>query len=309
MLISEIDKVVENYRRQTSDGAFPEDRFDILYFFYGIMEIQAKWAQALSAEEYDVMPVDTRENLYWSFKPMLQENPVMIDPASYANCIEEVCAYLVENKVFEEDILSALAKINWQNVVAYSEFNLAGAAPLEYIASTAEAFSATDFAGIPAVVAQIIMAYALRPFLEGPARKCLSGLDLKQGNRDNKKPCECPVCGCVSSSSFVGNTPSSEGKGRMLYCSMCGSQWEFERIRCAKCGTQSPNDLHYFNVEGDTARRLHICGECGDYSKTVFLEDFKGTFIFEVEDVIMGYLDDIANLPEFNPDVQNAYKN
>ncbi|WP_371298187.1 formate dehydrogenase accessory protein FdhE [Paraeggerthella sp.] len=73
-----------------------------------------------------------------------------------------------------------------------------------------------------------------------------------------------------------------------------GTAWDFERVRCARCGTQNQAHLHYFNVEGDDAHRIATCDECGGYVRTVYQEDVLAPFSFEVEDVVMARLDLIA---------------
>ena len=77
-------------------------------------------------------------------------------------------------------------------------------------------------------------------------------------------------------------------------CAQCGCAWEFERVRCVRCGTQNQSRLHYFNLEGDEAHRLATCDECGGYTRTVYEEDALAPFSFEVEDVVMAKLDLVA---------------
>lgn len=102
------------------------------------------------------------------------------------------------------------------------------------------------------------------------------------------------MCGTPASAAFVGETDAVDGRGRLLYCSTCGTQWAFDRIRCACCGTQSQTKLHYFHVEGDDAHRLQNCEECGDYMRTVFQDSLKVPLSMEVEDIVMANLDAIA---------------
>jgi FdhE protein len=127
----------------------------------------------------------------------------------------------------------------------------------------------------------------------------MDSLDLVEGNKTHNKPVMCPSCGAYASAAYVGPTPSDNGNGRMLYCASCGTQWEYERLRCAHCGLQSPEKLNYFHVEGDDVHRLQMCSECGYYLRTVFLENLKVPFSFEVEDVILARLDKVAHDSRF----------
>ena len=60
-----------------------------------------------------------------------------------------------------------------------------------------------------------------------------------------------------------------------------------------------PQHLHYFNVEGDDAHRIHKCDECNGYIRTVFIEDALRPFSHEVEEVVTAKLDAIARDPKF----------
>lgn len=75
--------------------------------------------------------------------------------------------------------------------------------------------------------------------------------------------------------------------------------WEFERVRCVRCGTRNQGHLHYHSIEGDDAHRIQSCDECGGYIRSVFEEDELqlAPFSFEVEDVVMTRLDVIAADP------------
>lgn len=75
--------------------------------------------------------------------------------------------------------------------------------------------------------------------------------------------------------------------------------WEFERVRCVRCGTRNRGHLHYHSIEGDDAHRIQSCDECGGYICSVFEEDELqlAPFSFEVEDVVMTRLDVIAADP------------
>ena len=152
-----------------------------------------------------------------------------------------------------------------------------------------------------------MLSFALRPMLQSAAASIMKELSatVKEGNTLHDKPLSCPVCGSKATASYVGETPSSQGKGRMLYCGTCGTEWEFERIRCASCGTQNQGHLNYFHVEGDEAHRLHNCKECGDYMRTVFQDEIEVPFVFEVEDVVMARLDMVAHDERFAGEPHN----
>jgi FdhE protein len=140
----------------------------------------------------------------------------------------------------------------------------------------------------------MVLAMTLRPLLEPTAAAAMGSLDLKQASAEHKKPLRCPVCGSLAAAGCVGEVPSGAKNGRLLYCATCGANWEFERIRCARCGSQNQEKLHYFHLDGDSAHRLQLCDACGDYLRVIFRVELPAVFVFEVEDVVMARLDKVA---------------
>jgi FdhE protein len=80
----------------------------------------------------------------------------------------------------------------------------------------------------------------------------------------------------------------------VLWCAQCGTAWEFERVRCACCGTQNHEHLHYEGIEGDEAHQLHVCDECGARVPTVFVGNDLAPFSYEVEEVVSARLAALA---------------
>ena len=89
----------------------------------------------------------------------------------------------------------------------------------------------------------------------------------------------------------MGGESSTQGRGKTLWCAQCGTSWEVERVRCARCGTQNQAHLHYYNVEGDDAHRI---ATCDDYLRTVYADDALAPFSCAVEAVVMARRDAIA---------------
>ena len=135
-------------------------------------------------------------------------------------------------------------------------------------------------------------ALALRAFLEGPATAVERA--RREAGADEPHSVRCPVCGGEAAVAQVSGAPAGQGRAKRLWCAQCGCAWEFERVRCVRCGTQNQAHLHYYNVEGDDAHRIATCDECGGYTRTVYEEDALAPFSFEVEDVVMAKLDLVA---------------
>lgn len=153
-------------------------------------------------------------------------------------------------------------------------------------------------------IAVMVMMLALRVEFEPIAQKLMK--QFPKGDDIHHHPLRCPVCGSSPALARVGGEGSpTDGRGRSLYCQQCGCVWDFERIRCARCGTRNQGHLHYFNIEGDDGHRIATCDECGDYIRTVFLEESLMPFSFEVEEVVTARLDAVARDPRFQPSDDN----
>lgn len=115
-----------------------------------------------------------------------------------------------------------------------------------------------------------VAAFAMRAFLEEAAVQASQQMDrLVPDTVHFSRSVTCPVCGMRAGMAGVGNT-QNRGNVKRLYCSCCGASWQFERIRCAVCGTQAASDLQYVHLQGDDKHRLHVCAACGGAVPTVF---------------------------------------
>jgi FdhE protein len=293
-----IDAAVASYQKllPVSDGAR-------LSLFRGLWEIQDRHASLVAKVSepgfgYEVPDPVTVENWYWGEKPVLLMAPATLDVERFAAALEEYAQYLSASAGLSEENACKLSNIKWTLLVSQSDWHTAGYDPAAYID---ECCVAVEQQGLSAALARVVFSLALRTLLEPVARAIMEPLLLAEGNTVHDKPLRCPICGSRASAAFVGETSSSQGMGRLLHCALCGTDWEFERIRCACCGTQNQAKLHYFHIEGDEAHRLHNCEECGGYMRTVFQENLRAPFSFEVEDVVMARLDMVAHDKRFNP--------
>lgn len=296
MNLKRIDTALKAYEKKLD-----EQDMNRLKLFKGLWELQERHA-ALVAEalSYELPSTQTAEEWYWQEKPFFMMAPVTVDEDCLVRALEDVACYLIDNAGLKEDVAEKLRFFGWRNVVSESDLSQAGYDPLAYIESYCELAEKEECAPDQDMIT-LVLSYALRPMLQNAATSLMSNLApaLKEGNTLHDKPLCCPACGSSASTAFVGETPSSDGHGRLLYCGICGTEWEFERIRCAQCGTRNQGHLHYFHLEGDEAHRLHNCQACGDYTRTVFQENLEVPFSFEVEDVVMARLDMVANDPRF----------
>jgi FdhE protein len=75
----------------------------------------------------------------------------------------------------------------------------------------------------------------------------------------------CPACGSPPSASMIVGWPSAHG-ARYCGCSLCGTLWNYVRIKCALCG--STKGITYKEIEdGPETIKAEACGNCHGYLK------------------------------------------
>jgi FdhE protein len=75
----------------------------------------------------------------------------------------------------------------------------------------------------------------------------------------------CPVCGAPPVSSLVVGWRDAHAT-RFCACSLCGTLWNYPRIKCTLCG--STKDIAYQEIAGGPATvKAETCGSCNRYVK------------------------------------------
>lgn len=104
----------------------------------------------------------------------------------------------------------------------------------------------------------------------------------------------CPACG---SEPLMAKIRKGDNM-RILGCSLCGTQWHFDRVKCPFCDHHDPSGKtlkHLYYHEG-SPHRLYVCDECKRYIKCIDERKMEvGKEInFAVEDMATLYLDTLA---------------
>jgi len=131
-------------------------------------------------------------------------------------------------------------------------------------------------------------------FVEESMRPALEILVEKFGDTIHKSKWSegyCPVCGKEPK---IGEIREEEGY-RFLYCTQCGIEWNYMRVKCPFCGNEEQKTLAYFTVEGDERYRVDVCDNCKRYIKTVDFRSTNEKADLEVEDIATIHLDMLAN--------------
>ena len=225
---------------------------------------------------------------------VLSQAPVPVTAAILGSAAENIAQRFIEKGGFSQEVVDMLENADWKRIAALAPVEIAGANPEAYLDAVMAQLDAHS-QQLDARMVGFVLSAALKPLLAsaasavcGLARAGLVALHTPEGG----KPLTCPVCGGEPTIAYVGPNPFSSGNGRMLWCGQCGAEWEFERVRCARCGTHNPAHLHYISVQGDDAHRVHMCDECGGHLRTRFVDTNDLTpFSYEVEDVVMADLE------------------
>lgn len=124
----------------------------------------------------------------------------------------------------------------------------------------------------PELLNAILQAVA-RPFVLG----CASSLE-GQAEYSAWRRGYCPVCGAAPDFAYLDTKDGS----RWLVCSLCDTEWLFQRLQCPYCGTQDQNALSYLTDDGGLYR-LYLCDNCKGYIKAIDLRQAKGEVMMPLE--------------------------
>lgn len=142
-----------------------------------------------------------------------------------------------------------------------------------------------------------ILAFLLRtillPFFEEQARLYREWFETAVWRRGI-----CPMCG---SEPAMARLALDDGR-RILACSLCRTEWTFDRLRCPFCESDGqPFDklrtqpqLRHFTVGDDEAHRVDCCNRCQRYLKTVDERVLGRSANLPVEEVVTAHLDVLA---------------
>jgi FdhE protein len=111
-----------------------------------------------------------------------------------------------------------------------------------------------------------IVEAVLQPFAEVAARwKPLDAILRVVGARINR----CPVCGSLPAVGVLRE--EGHGARRTLVCSLCFTEWPYQRVVCPSCDETRFDALPIYTAEGLESVRIDACDSCHVYLKTIDL--------------------------------------
>ncbi len=99
----------------------------------------------------------------------------------------------------------------------------------------------------------------------------------------------CPTCGSVAAMARL----EKEVGQKILWCSVCNSQWNFQRLQCPFCLNAEQSQLRYFFIQETSPYRVDVCDKCKHYIKTVDERKLSGArdIFMNIEDLLSLNLD------------------
>ncbi len=107
------------------------------------------------------------------------------------------------------------------------------------------------------------------------ARAFLEPVVTSIARADSSQPTDwtqnfCFVCGRPPQVAVIRDLPDALGR-RSLTCSMCATEWRFQRLTCPHCGETEADKLPVHTAESVAHVRVDACATCSRYIKTVDL--------------------------------------
>jgi formate dehydrogenase maturation protein FdhE len=99
----------------------------------------------------------------------------------------------------------------------------------------------------------------------------------------------CFVCGGLPQVAVLRDLPDALGR-RSLMCSMCATEWRFQRLTCPHCGETEADKLPVHTAESVAHVRIDACTTCMRYIKAVDLRK-DGTAVPFVDELAAVELD------------------
>jgi FdhE protein len=267
---------------------------EALNFLQSILDFQAALAEklVLSAAEgiepaLRIEPATVREK-WRAGQPLFAGESLSIPPSLFREAMADLRSLLPAGEVTRValDRLLASSFMTPSNVEALlDDLIVDSEACIQRLAD------ATSTA--PDVLA-FLLHTVLSPFFEKQAAPYREWLETAAWRRGI-----CPVCG---SEPWMARLAHDNGQ-RILACSLCRTEWAFDRLRCPFCaegdqpfdtsGRTQPH-LRHFTVDDDEAHRVDCCDRCHRYIKTVDERVLGRPANLLVEDTITAHLDVLA---------------
>jgi hypothetical protein len=134
-------------------------------------------------------------------------------------------------------------------------------------------------------IIDFLLRTVLSPFFEKQARpyqELIAAANWRRGI--------CPICGFEPG---MARLARQSGR-RFLACSLCHTEWAFDRLRCPFCESDGQPGLSHFTTDDDEAHRVDCCNRCRRYIKTIDERVLGSRANLPEEDALTFGLDELA---------------
>lgn len=266
---------IEQYRNRK--GAL--DWNPLMDYASTILELRDKIEESLPEQEFNR---EIAKKAVSEEKPYLSLDPIVIDPIAFRKNCQQLFNDFTEKGIISAENANELSSVDWNNL-SEETINLAGKDPEAFFMNASRELLKDSNSEIAPVVLAGILLTVVRAYLDKTGEQMTELLSRQDEVVVKSRPINCPTCGEKASLSSVIEGSDSQGAARRLFCTCCGTVWQYERVRCGFCGTTNSNKLDYIYADEDPAHRLHVCSECHGALPTVFQEALGGTMDFDVE--------------------------
>lgn len=242
------------------------------------------------ADVEDNFDTETAQKAIKSKTPYLTLRPLQIIPTEFRKDLQKLQDAFIEKGVINVDEqVAKLKALDW-NKLTDATIKLAGEDPTAfYEVATKEVLGEEADEDMMAVIAGLLL-NVLRRYFRNLGEDMTHELSKVDEAKSGDAPLGCPTCGAPAAISSVIEGTEGTSNNRYLFCSCCGTQWPFERIRCALCGNTNSNKLKYVYADEDPAHRMHVCEDCGGAMATVFQDALKGPMDYDIELITTGVI-------------------
>jgi formate dehydrogenase maturation protein FdhE len=254
-----------------------------LLFLRKILKFQSSLADKINRgidkrmAEQQIDFLEARERLQ-SGQSLFENRSVPISHSLFRKALEELRFLLPQEAIRSAlDLLLALKPMAQENVeTVLNELKTDSDSCIKRLA---------QITSTQADVVQFLLQTVLSPFFENQAGfyRDLVGFDCWRHGK-------CPMCG---SEPAIARLAGEEGQ-RILACSLCRTEWKFDRLRCPFCESKELPFLRHFTVNDDKTHRVDCCNKCRRYLKVVDERISGHPASLPVENIITDQLDVLA---------------
>lgn len=292
MNIDDVNAAAEAYLKEADGPAATR-----LRFLMGVWSIQSEAEEGIPA--YTAPQADSAREALATRQPLFLVSEPEVPAAPYRATVARIAGYVADEAGLDPAQAAALRDADLS--AALTDDRIAGALrdPDGFVSAVAEEVSGDKEGALSTSTVAFLLMTALSPYVTGAAADALAVLGdfdwAIWGSGD------CPVCGTAATLGRMSEGNDTTGAVRRLWCSLCHTEWGYERIRCTRCGTRTQEALRYTYEESDPAHRLHLCDTCHGYTKFTFEGELDKPLSMLVEDAASVTLDAIARSQGYAP--------